>query len=73
MTRKISTITPHTAERNATASGEFTYLVHFLRGVALTAHDRELTDAVTQLEHGHPPAVVARVGDLLAARLAAAC
>lgn len=58
---------------DAKSSGEFSYLVHFLRGVALTAHDTELDDAVLQLERGHPPAAVTRVGNLLAARLSAAC
>lgn len=55
---------------DAKESGEFDYLVHFLRGVALSARDDELGAACEDLAHGPGPAL-GRVETLLRARIAA--
>lgn len=54
----------------ARASGEYGYLVHFLQGVALTAHDAELGAACADLGDGPAP-VPDRMEALLRDRIAA--
>lgn len=55
----------------AKRTGEFGFLVHFLRGVALTAHDAELGDVTEELALGRRSAPDA-VSKLLADRIDAA-
>ncbi|MBV7408041.1 response regulator [Maritimibacter sp. DP1N21-5] len=57
--------------KDARISGAFGYPLHFLRGVAQSAHDRELETAVSGLDGAPPPAALARIERLLSHRLGA--